>query len=537
MRTRRSVGVAVTTACVVTGLVAGPATAGPASGSTSSTTTRAAAAGGAGGTFVVLFAEGATTQAGTDAVRRAGGTVLTTNAALGTATVRAGHGFAARVATEPALAGAAKDRPIGTSPRTQQPKPDDVERSRDEGTKSKGEVQGGRERGPRVPGEEPLGSLQWDMKMIGASPEGSYAVERGDRRVTVGIMDTGVDGKHPDIAPNFSRSLSRNFTVDIPGVDGKVCEFAGCVDPVDHDDNGHGTHVAGTIGSPINGVGIAGVAPGVTLVNLRSGQDSGYFFLQATLDALTYAGNTGIDVVNMSFYIDPWLYNCRSNPADSPEEQQEQRTIIDATQRALNYAHKRGVTLVAAAGNGHTDLGKPVFDDTSPDFPADSARDRAIDNTCLTMPTEAKNVIGVTSVGPSGRKAFYSDYGIEQADVSAPGGDSRDTAIPSPGNRILAPFPTPLARAMPAADLESALATGVMIERAGAYYEYLQGTSMASPHAAGVAALIVSRYGTKDGKNKGGLTLNPKQTERLLLNSATDRPCPTPRTYVYAPVA
>ena len=123
---------------------------------------------------------------------------------------------------------------------------------------------------------------------------------------------------------------------------------------------------------------MAGVAPEVTLVNLRAGQDSGYFFLSATVDALTYAGDNGIDVVNMSFFIDPWLYNCRSNPADSPEEQLEQATIIDATQRALTYARDHGVTLVAALGNGHEDLGLEVKADlTSPDFPPGTERIRA----------------------------------------------------------------------------------------------------------------------------------------------------------------
>ena len=61
--------------------------------------------------------------------------------------------------------------------------------------------------------------------------------------------------------------------------------------------------------APFNGLGIAGVAPRVDIVNLRADQDSGYFFIQPTVDALTYAGDQGIDVVNMSFYIDPWLYN------------------------------------------------------------------------------------------------------------------------------------------------------------------------------------------------------------------------------------
>ena len=55
---------------------------------------------------------------------------------------------------------------------------------------------------------------------------------------------------------------------------------------------------------------MAGVAPNVRLVNLRAGQDSGYFFLQPSVDALTFAADHGVDVVNMSYFIDPWLYNC-----------------------------------------------------------------------------------------------------------------------------------------------------------------------------------------------------------------------------------
>ena len=168
--------------------------------------------------------------------------------------------------------------------------------------------------------------------------------------------------------------LSRNFTVDNsePGIDDGPCEHPSCVDPNDEDDDGHGTHVASTIGSPLNGIGMAGVAPKVDIVNIRAGQDTGFFLLQPTVDALTYAGKVGIDVVNMSFYIDPWLFNCTSNPADSPEQQAQQRMIIEATTRAVNFAHRHGVTLIAAAGNESTDLGNPTFDDTSPDFPPDA---------------------------------------------------------------------------------------------------------------------------------------------------------------------
>jgi lantibiotic leader peptide-processing serine protease len=289
------------------------------------------------------------------------------------------------------------------------------------------------------------------MRMIDATPAGSYSLEQGNG-MKVGIMDTGIDGRHPDLRPNFDRRLSRNFTSDIPSIDGPCAEDpdGSCEDPADVDENGHGSHVAGTIGSPLNGQGIGGVAPRVSLVNLRAGQDSGFFFLQPTVDALTYAGDNGIDVVNMSYFIDPWLYNCADNPADTPEEQLEQRTIITATQRAIDYARAHGVTTIAAEGNGNTDLGNPTTDTTSPDFPPGSERERTINNSCLSMPTEADGVIGVTSVGPSGRKAYYSDYGLEQADVSAPGGDRRDFfGTPRYGlaeTRILAPYPEAVGR-------------------------------------------------------------------------------------------
>jgi lantibiotic leader peptide-processing serine protease len=90
-------------------------------------------------------------------------------------------------------------------------------------------------------------------------------------------------------------------------------------------------------------------------------------------------------------------------------------------QRAIDFARAHGVTTIAAEGHGHTNLGKPASDDTSPDHPVDAdgnpseARERTIDNSCKSMRTEARGVIGVTSVGPSKRKAYYSDYGVEQA--------------------------------------------------------------------------------------------------------------------------
>ena len=102
-----------------------------------------------------------------------------------------------------------------------------------------------------------------------------------------------------------------------------------CEDGSTVDEGGHGTHVASTIASPVNGLGIEGVAPGAEIVNLRVGQDSGYFFLEPTLEALTYAPTAGVDVVNMSYYIDPWAFNCTANPADSPEEQAQLHSVLE----------------------------------------------------------------------------------------------------------------------------------------------------------------------------------------------------------------
>ena len=152
-----------------------------------------------------------------------------------------------------------------------------------------------------------------------------------------------------------------------------------------------------------------------SLVNVRAGQDSGYFFLSATADALTYSGDAGLDVVNMSFYVDPWLYNCKGGaPEDTPEQAAEQDVIIEAMNRALGYAHDKGVTLVAALGNNHEDISNPRVDLSSPDYPGGTEHDRTIDNAnCVDLPVEGPDVIGVSALGPSERKADYSNYATD----------------------------------------------------------------------------------------------------------------------------
>jgi subtilisin family serine protease len=493
--------------------------------------------------YVVLYKDGASLDQARAAVKAAGGTIVRENTDVGVATVRSSNArFAALAGRQGALGGAASNRVIGKAPKT-------PAAPAGKGVEHEAGAQGPVQVNRPGKGEEPLAGIQWDMKQINATAKGSYRVEPGDRGVRVGVMDTGVDGNHPDIKPNFDQRLSRNFTVDIPAdangdpVDGP-CEDEpdkSCNDPNNVDENEHGTHVASTIASPRNGLGMAGVAPNVSLVNLRVGQDSGYFFLQPTVDGLTYAAKNGIDVVNMSYYIDPWLFNCATNPADSPADQAEQRVIIEATQRALSFAHKRGVALVAAAGNESIDYTKTNQDASSPDFasePGEKPYERTVPASCISMPSEGKGVIPVSSTGISTRKAYYSSYGNGYIAVAAPGGDKVDTADGKPDDRrgIWAAYPESIARERGELNPDGTPNTPRVLRdcKGGtcAYYQSIQGTSMASPHAAGVVALIVSKYGKKD-RGTGGLTLDARASERILRGTANPKACPSPSTVEY----
>ncbi|MEU9443398.1 S8 family serine peptidase [Streptomyces sp. NPDC048304] len=304
-------------------------------------------------------------------------------------------------------------------------------------------------------GQDPLEPLQWDLPAIKADK--AHEKTLGSPDVTVAVIDTGVDDTHPDIAPNFDRAASANC------VSGKADTTDGAWRP-SASESPHGTHVAGEIAGAKNGVGITGVAPGVKVAGIKVANPDGYFYTEAVVCGFMWAAEHHVDVTNNSYYTDPWYFNCTTDP--------DQRALVDAITRASRYAERKGTVNVAAAGNENYDLASDSI--TDPVSPNDGTpSDRVIDpHTCYDIPTQLPGVVTVAATGAKGLKSSFSNYGLGVIDIAAPGGDSTAYQKPEPpatSGLILGPLP-------------------------GGKWGYMAGTSMATPHVVGVAALIKSTH-------------------------------------------
>ena len=253
----------------------------------------------------------------------------------------------------------------------------------------------------------------------------AWDLSTGSDEIVVGVVDTGLNYEHSDLAANIwtnpGEIPGNGIDDDGNGVVDDVHGFsslAGSGDPMD--DNGHGSHVAGTIGaSGNNGAGVAGVNWKVKLMGLKFLSSSGFGTVQGAIDAIEYAINMKRRGVNLRVLNNSW------GGGD----------FSQALSDAIEAANQEDILFVAAAGNESND------NDLSATYPAGY---------------DHPNVLSVAAVDRNGNLASFSNYGEITVDLAAPGVDIYSTVL-------------------------------------GDSYNTFSGTSMASPHAAGVAALLLSR--------------------------------------------
>lgn len=232
-------------------------------------------------------------------------------------------------------------------------------------------------------------SNQWNLENTGQTggisgadigAPAAWDVIQGSDKVTVAVIDTGVDYSHPDLTDN----ILRDSTGAVVGYD-----FANAdADPMD--DNGHGTHCAGILGARgNNGAGISGVCQRVKIMPLKFLDAAGDGYDSDAVDAIDWAVAHGAQVINASW-----------GGADYSQ------TLLEAIQRARD----EGVLFVTAAGNSGDN------NDTTPTYPAN-------------FNSDSSNVISVAATTASDRLPSWSNYGGNTVDIAAPGADIFSTVL------------------------------------------------------------------------------------------------------------